>query len=321
MLDMVITQMQEQSPELAAEAFRRDPETDTVKLSDTQRSILKEKGDDTWVFASYRKSGCNLAENILRQTSTGCSWDNNSRSVLHQPWEAIDAGDPEVFKDSDFSNHFCNPDMDVLQALPRYRLVHLVRNPVEVVLSSYRYHREESTGWLSLPVRQARNTRHVLATLRRFRTIVNEIPASHTKVLVSFADAVLNGATLSNYYNNASEADGVIVEAYRSWPELDLVTKNLQRTRTDTRALQVRMESVQYNFKDTMKCMFKFLNESRWVHVDTCTDEVKSLMGKKSSDLHGLLRYNQTVLRQSLQTVQYMERLREAYHVKAAREC
>eukprot|EP00971_Amphidinium_carterae_P318704 6334865-Amphidinium_carterae.1 len=35
------------------------------------------------------------------------------------------------------------------------------------------------------------------------------------------------------------EADGLILEAYRSWPEIELLTKNLQFSRGDNHAVQI----------------------------------------------------------------------------------
>jgi len=322
MLDMVINEMRQQADEAAAEALAIDElsnspgDSPTEKLTDEQLDALQEQNDDIWVFAGYRKSGCHLARDILNHTASGCSWNEKATSSIHSPWEALDTGDRSVFTSMDFSNHFCNPDMNLLQATPRYRLVHIVRDPLELVASSYRYHRFHTGGWLKVPVQKAKNLQRVVTVLQRFKGIVNEVPAAHQKTLAKFARSVHEGGSLQGFYESMPEADGLIVEAYRSWPEVELLMNNLQFSQGDNHALQVRVESIQADFATAMQCVFTFLNESRWVHVDRCLSELTNLSPAEDPR-------NQTgdSAKMALMGVNFMTRAREVYIQKAVREC
>mmetsp|Transcript_8589 Transcript_8589/g.20211 ORF Transcript_8589/g.20211 Transcript_8589/m.20211 type:complete len:377 (-) Transcript_8589:37-1167(-) len=213
--------------------------------------------EPVWIFGSYHKSGCELAESIIHKFS----------GVGSVNWVGLSTKEHEVFSLDKFSNFFFEPNLSIIRLVPRYRLVHLIRDPSNIIVSAYRFHCKALERWLYVPIRKTVKTQRFREDLAILRNISMHIPEEHLSVLRHFAANVATGATLSSYYQSVPEEDGVLIEAYRSWPEIHLMSSNYAATLEDPDVVQVHMESILQDFDSTMHCMLSFLQLSRPLNV------------------------------------------------------
>merc|ERR1719265_1429502 len=107
--------------------------TEKLTLTPNQRENLHAMSEIIWVFGTYHKTGCELTRAFL--TLLG-------GPPVHNNWVSAHDKSPDIFSSKPFSNWFPNPELSIITALPRYRHVHMIRMPLNVIVSAYRYHCE-----------------------------------------------------------------------------------------------------------------------------------------------------------------------------------
>lgn len=73
----------------------------------------------------------------------------------------------------------------------------------------------------------------------------------------------------------------MLIEAYRELATLDLMIDNYEKTRQDTRTVQVRMEKVKADFPGMMKCALSFLQKSFHFDMEWAMQTLEPLNVKK----------------------------------------
>jgi len=256
---------------LSLDSLPFSAKTSSKSMSEEQYKNARSMHQKVIVFGSYHKTGTELVLTMIREFTGkpgGAYWN----------CAALGKGHPWVFTKDFMTNYYFNPAVPIIRVLPHYRFVHFIRDPLNLVVSAYRYHAAGMEKWLFTPVRRANNA----GWLHKHRAYMHELeepnvvhPFRH--VLGRFRKAVEQGASLYDYYQAAEEEEGVVVEAFRSWPEIQMLLANYNLTRKDPQTLQVRMESVQADYHGTMKCMFKFLRDAMPLDVKQALKTVEPL--------------------------------------------
>lgn len=204
----------------------------------------------TWIFGSYHKTGCQLILGMC--WVLGGNAANNIEDELHQG-----QGGP-LFNNEAWSNWFFEPNLDIITKVHNYRFVHMIRYPAAAIVSAYRYHchiSEDTEHFLDEPMNDPEEwcmyrgdckltfTRYgILPKLKAdenmFHSIVEQ---DHQDIMKGFFKAVDAGKTLPEYYASVPPTQGIVVEIYRSFSTLNMMSDNYGRTRNDDKTVQVRM--------------------------------------------------------------------------------
>lgn len=222
-----------------------------------------------WLFGSYHKTGCQLALSLC--------WILGGHPAKNINTEIFLGHHNNLFDTHAFSDWYFEPNIDLILNVPHYRFVHMIRMPKEQIVSAYRYHchiQAKTEEFLQLPMNQGwcehrhdcpqTYTRYgILPKLMNDKSEFQRVVApEHRQLLHRLFEAVAAGKTLPQFYREATEHDGVIIEAYRSYATLRMMAHNYEGTRNDDRTLQLRMENIKSDFPKTMQCMFTFLSNS-----------------------------------------------------------
>mmetsp|Transcript_22785 Transcript_22785/g.53179 ORF Transcript_22785/g.53179 Transcript_22785/m.53179 type:complete len:416 (+) Transcript_22785:115-1362(+) len=232
-------------------------------MSLRQYQITRALDQPVWVFSSYHKTGTVLIVKLIN------TFNDHNSAKLRKVDTAFCKGESQLFSTATWSNAYSYPDIPVIRVLPNYRLVHFIRDPVKLIVSAYRYHVEGTERWLyDLGIAEV-NDALADTTFPVIRDMAAgyHLTPDHRLALGHFHKAAERGLSVLDYYRAAPEEEAVVVEAFRSWPEIDLLVRNYNATRHDPNTLQMRMETIQSKFMPTMRCMFQFLSESRDLDV------------------------------------------------------
>lgn len=266
--------------------------------------------DQTWIFGTYHKTGCVFVLKLC--VVLGGTGANHVRQQMK------DGNFEHRFSALPFSNWFFNPVLRAIHRVPNYRLVHLIREPTDVVVSAYRFHSsaDSNEDWLKCSIKTgidpeaAQDGNHrgnhlgqeyrgyhyedwwtlhdadkwgILPRLMRNQADFHDLVSSkHYDTMMNFNRSVKNDDSLFTFYNKVSETDGVIVEAYRSAFQLNMMSTNYDRTRWDHQTVQVHMSGLKHNFVNTVHCMFEFLHGSQpGLNVEWAVNHVDKLNVQK----------------------------------------
>jgi len=286
-------------------------------------SLAKEKMH--WVWGTYHKTGCELARALLERMGGVMPHYHNFEK-------------PVDFSNLPFRNWYYQPDMQVLHSLSNYRFVHFVRDPADLIVSAYRFHMLAAEEFLQKPMKTKWAWRdQFYGYLPELKSSVEEgeyifrhnVPEEHQPLLRRLFYLVNQGKSLPEYYNSSSETDGVLVEAYRSWWQIDMMVDNYKATRMDEHALQVRMESVKSNFQDNMKCVLEFLSDARAFDTDFAMKRIDLLDTSKygtaaaaeGDATHIAKNIDNEELFEVLKAVPFVEESRQKLSLAAVHEC
>mmetsp|Transcript_45105 Transcript_45105/g.107241 ORF Transcript_45105/g.107241 Transcript_45105/m.107241 type:complete len:463 (-) Transcript_45105:61-1449(-) len=241
------------------------------ELTKAQYHWTRSLDQPVWVFSAYHKTGTVLSWKIVNHINKYHHPGDDHNKLFNKVHHTICDGDKKIFTKFVWSNVYGWPAMDVVHALPNYRLVHFIRDPVNLIISAFRYHQKGSEAWTftrKLVEAAKENKDMTVESFRLLRHLQSQygITRKQKIALGHFRQAAARGMTLVDFYQTAPDEEGVVVEAFRSWPMLVLVMQNYETTRRDENSLQMRMESEMADFSKSMRCMFKFLSESR--HID-----------------------------------------------------
>lgn len=247
-------------------------------------------GRVTWVFGSYHKSGCELSRGFCFRLSGGPVHN------VHQASHEIEGDPTSMFDHMAFSDRFYEPDVGIIFKIPNYRFVHMIRMPASLIISAYHWHcinDHRTEDWLFDPMEQfwchdptqcpGHFSRYGLlpTILDQDGALRRNVEVEHHELFHQLNRSVHDHMTLNQFYASVSQAQGVVVEAYRSLWSVNLMTDNYERTRQDSHSVQVRMESIKANFPSAMRCMFNFLQTSKDFNVEWAMEKVDSLNVQK----------------------------------------
>jgi len=293
----------------------------TFPVSSSQYEHAQSLRDAVWVFSSYHKTGTVLIQKMLG------AFNNHNYSAVWHVDKALCEGAAELFSNELWGNSYSHPAMPVIQkTLRKYRFVHFIRDPVNIIVSAYRYHTEGGERWLYVKqIREADDTEtgEKLEVLEKLLSDFS-LTRAEKKALMHFRQAAEGGLTTLDYYRAAPEEEGVVVQAFHSWPDIDLLLQNYESTRGNPHALQMRMESLQENFQKSMRCMFEFLIESRPFNVDEAMRTVAPLdvhTGHHANNHVTSGKYDNTEITKVLKGMAPVAAAQRALHRPAAREC
>ena len=170
--------------------------------------------------------------------------------------------------------------------IPRYRIVLFARDPVELVISAYRFHREQFAGgehWVGFGHPSASRVpadclprsrcldgwrtdwgagngvddqwEHVLATPSRLRQ------DGEQRLAAELSHALDAGRSWLDILKRADERTGVVLEAYRSRFEVELMAEGARALRADTAGLTVLTDELANDFNATVMCILRFFTE------------------------------------------------------------
>mmetsp|Transcript_63334 Transcript_63334/g.151096 ORF Transcript_63334/g.151096 Transcript_63334/m.151096 type:complete len:397 (-) Transcript_63334:176-1366(-) len=308
--------------EVDSELYARRDEEDSLPggMTSEQYHYLQNSKDMVWIFGAYHKTGTELCLSIIHAFHGNNSVYWTTVEMHHQS--------KALFRPEPFHNFYFNPNMDVIRAAARHRLVHFVRDPVNIVTSAYRYHMQALEKWLLLPVKKATQDRVVAHNVQLLLKWGPCLSAGQKQALHRYKQSVDGGMTLVEYYQSVPEEEGVIVEALRSWPEIELLLSNYNATRHDSNILQMYMESIQASYPKAMRCMFEFLQESAELDIKGALRKVLPLDVSKHPDQAGggaghvtVGKFNNTLLTDVLLKVEHMKNARRVLRLPAARQC
>lgn len=223
----------------------------------------------TIVFGSYHKTGTVLANRII----VAITGNKPYRSLLAQV-----NGDDAIFKPPPIYNFYQEPSFNVIAALPRYRFVHMIRDPFEVVISAYRYHSSSTEPWLQVPMKTYLGTggtavtglvQHGTKAKRALYGVLDNILPSTFPLLRAEIDRfITSNSSLADMYKTMPERQGIVIEAFRSKSMLKQMVRNFKTTALDEDVLQVRLESVAANYDEGMRCILRFLQVTESLDVE-----------------------------------------------------
>ena len=99
-----------------------------------------------WLFVVYHKTGCVFTFKLLKHFDHDLDWYPQDRKNAH-PWE-----DMYLVQNMLYSPNLAST-LQQLEANGRsYRIVHMIRDPKELVVSAYRFHYRAPEMWTHLPV-------------------------------------------------------------------------------------------------------------------------------------------------------------------------
>mmetsp|Transcript_57397 Transcript_57397/g.136429 ORF Transcript_57397/g.136429 Transcript_57397/m.136429 type:complete len:431 (+) Transcript_57397:103-1395(+) len=292
-----------------------------AELNKEQYEWAKSLEGPVWVFSAYHKTGTALSWKILH----GMKQDSSPLNKVHA---TICDGGRRIFHNDEWSNAYDWPVIDVVRVLPNYRLVHFIRDPVNLIMSAFRYHQSGIENWsFTKNLLQAARKELAFDSLLALQQLRKDfhLTSKQKLALSHFRKAARHGMSLVDFYRSAPEHQGVTVEAFRSWPMLVLLMHNYELTRQDPNSLQMRMESQQKDFEASMRCMFSFLGESRQINLQEALAIVAPLDVTKHPQLarkhltHG--RYDNSKLQSVLENMAPIMAARRKMHEPALREC
>lgn len=291
----------------------------------------------TWIFGSYHKTGCQLILGMC--WVLGGNAANNIEDELHQG-----QGGP-LFNNEAWSNWFFEPNLDIITKVHNYRFVHMIRYPAAAIVSAYRYHchiSEDTEHFLDEPMNDPEEwcmyrgdckltfTRYgILPKLKADKNMFHSIvEQDHQGIMKGFFKAVDAGKTLPEYYASVPPTQGIVVEIYRSFSTLNMMSDNYGRTRNDDKTVQVRMENIKNDFEATMKCVFGFLAKSHNMDVEWLVKRVDPLNVEKhggdaswSHQPWHVEHDDNSELFNVLQQAQFVQEKRAALSAPALNEC
>jgi len=245
---------------------------DTFKRGELLQFSTEESGG-YWVYGTYHKTGCELVRGM-------------GEKLLGEMPEYKFFSKQSDFSYLPFENWYYQPDMTVLHSLPDYRFVHMIRDPADLIVSAYRFHILALEEFLQNPMNSERFWidqfyGYLPELMKSEYALRHNVPEEHQTLLRRFFDAVDAGKSLPEFYQLESEQDGVLIEAYRSWWQIDMMADNYEATSKDKRALQVRMEYIKDDFEVHMQCIFDFLGDDHSFDMNTAMELVDPLNIKK----------------------------------------
>merc|ERR1719469_1784040 len=114
-----------------------------------KQNFKQYEGQTIFIFGAYHKTGCELAVSIM----ANLRHDHNTDDI-NLVGDAIDQEHNKIFLAGKWDNFYYEPRLGILNLLPDFRLVHMVRDPVEIIVSAYRFHAQCPPGepFLLLPL-------------------------------------------------------------------------------------------------------------------------------------------------------------------------
>lgn len=279
------------------------------------------------VFGSYHKSGTVLAQRLITVISA-----QKPQLVVH----AIVNRSDDIFFSDPIINFYQEPNLNVIFALPSYRLVHMIRDPVRLVASAYRYHSTSKEPWLTVPMsfylsEAGSNVpgliSHGTKAKRALQTVMDHAHefGSH-RLSTTMTRFVQKNRSISDLYHELPEEDGALVEAYRSLESLQHMAENFQITASDSNVLQVRMERIEEDYDSTMRCILEFISHARHVDVDQLVAQLrKHDLARLPSTARGIHatsgQYDNTRIHVQLRRVPHVRQAVQALRMRAVRSC
>jgi hypothetical protein len=141
------------------------------------------------------------------------------------------------------------------------RTLYFFRDPVDLLISAYRYHSDEimhETPWQTVTTR------------------CHNCDANASNVLFELCDFT---CTYVDLLHDLGELGGVVVEAYQSRRQLEYMVGNFIRWANNPNVLFLSMEHLGEDYNATMKCMLDFLSFSG--------DDQKAMDELVKLDIHG----------------------------------
>jgi len=262
--------------------------TESVALSLLQLSAERAKGsffhgdsagvgdplqfttEDTgyWVWGTYHRTGSEFVRQLCKKLN------------YHSRPKFRFFGSEKDFDFHPWRNWYYQPNMEVLHSLPDYRFVHTIRDPADLIVSAYQFHLMGIDEFLQKPMidRWGKEFYGYLPELKRSEyTLRHNVPKEHQPLLQRLFQAVDDGKSLPEFYKSESQVDGVVAEAYRSWWQIDMMQDNYNATRSDSKALQVRMDDMKERFEEKVGCIFDFLNEAHPFEIPWAMEKVDQM--------------------------------------------
>mmetsp|Transcript_29960 Transcript_29960/g.54582 ORF Transcript_29960/g.54582 Transcript_29960/m.54582 type:complete len:420 (-) Transcript_29960:53-1312(-) len=234
-----------------------------VGMSQAQYDETSAMSEPVWIFSSYHKTGTVLIMKLIWALTGG-----KDAGFYHEVGPALCDG-TTLFSSEPWSNAYSHPYMPVVRVLPNYQFVHFIRDPIHLVVSAYRYHRMSHEQWLFVKRINQADSGQAATSLHLLEELGSKygFSSAQKRALAHFRLAARRGLTVLDYYQAAPEEEGVIIQAFHSWPDIHLIVQNYEATRQDPNALQIRTESTQTDFIKSMRCMLDFLSESRQIDI------------------------------------------------------
>jgi len=274
-----------------------------------------------WIYGTYHKTGCELIRGMCERL-TGSMPE----------WRGFD-GEAD-FSHDPFTNWYYQPNITMIHGLPDYRFVHMIRDPADLIVSAYRFHTQPIEEFLQNPMNDMRFFTdqfygYLPELMQSEYALRHNVPEAHQPLLHRFFEAVDAGKSLPEFYEVESEEDGVVIEAYRSWWQVDTMAENYEATCNDKNTLQVRMENIKDEFEVHMSCIFDFLNDAHSFDVNTAMSLVDPLNIKKygaaasaeHDKAHIAKNIDNRELFEALKTVPFIDETNERLSKEAVRAC
>lgn len=228
-----------------------------------------------WVFCSHHKTGSVLFDNILKEIDLDLGshnrkfLDNELRPSLGQAKSFVEIASRAsskimVWKHTDF----INPDSLLADGEDgtTAKLVIFLRDPIEVILSGYFYHKRTDELWANQPFVDT-------------EPFVKACLAGHRGDIASIASCLalqmlppVNNFSFKEALNAVDTPVGVFIEAVRALPELEALRRTytlFKSKETCHRAILCFLDDVVADMGSSFRDIFDFLGAD---NVDHCVD-------------------------------------------------
>lgn len=248
--------------------------------------LFSETGDDMNVSQHAKAASATGGIAILHYHKTGAAYTAQLMDVLaSRKWKQLENGTFPFQSEVDTLPgewiRVTRPGK-AIRISNNTRIVHFYRNPVKLLLSGYRFHKNTPEPWESDP-RSCADPSH-------FENDVFQACGCNCSY-----GGLLNAA--------GNENTGLVIEALWERPHLDQMVGVLQGHANNENALHLTVEHLAASYDATVRCMLKFLGMAEAAQVGKYTRELGSLdVGKHPNSHVTNNRYNNTGLQRFLET-------------------
>lgn len=235
----------------------------TLRLA-TKRPLVGTKEKPLLIVGTHHKTGTALMALVLREAfsvhkkMTGGKPSGVMMGYFGNP-ETMDAPFAFYYCDHLYSDTWNKTDSSSSDHLPKlvdnhqffkghYKFVHLVRDPMELVISAYLYHHAGPPDWQEVWLYE----QHPLSS---YQTILNNSSCDPgTRLTMSWFDLL----------RCLNQKEGLMAEAlfqthFGAVPSMVAAVQHIQGDQKHAQVLQLGLEEFQSGFDETVRRMFEFL--------------------------------------------------------------